>query len=139
VLNILLQASNIGIVAAGLTVVVIIAEIDLSVGSLEALVRAIAAVAIISHDVPVAIGIPLALAVGIVAGGISGLLTARLKVVSFVSTLAMLGIAQGTALLRPTASRCSDSRPPTARSARRRWPGSRRRRSSRSSSSCSCT
>jgi ribose transport system permease protein len=67
VLNILLQASNIGIVAAGLTVVVITAEIDLSVGSLEALVRAIAAVAIISHDVPVAIGIPLALAVGIVA------------------------------------------------------------------------
>jgi ribose/xylose/arabinose/galactoside ABC-type transport system permease subunit len=99
VLNILLQASNIGIVAAGLTVVVITAEIDLSVGSLEALVGAIAAVAIISHGVPVAIGIPLALAVGIVAGGISGLLTARLKVVSFVSTLAMLGIAQGTALL----------------------------------------
>ena len=36
IFNILLQASNIGIIAAGLTVVMITAEIDLSIGSLEA-------------------------------------------------------------------------------------------------------
>jgi len=99
ILNILLQASNIGIVAAGLTVVVITAEIDLSVGSLEALAGAIAAIVIIREGVPVAIGIPAGLAVSVLAGAISGVLTAKLKVVSFVSTLAMLGIAQGTAFL----------------------------------------
>ena len=58
ILNILLQASNVAIVAAGLTVVVITAEIDLSVGSLEALAGAIAAIVIIREGVPVAIGIP---------------------------------------------------------------------------------
>jgi putative xylitol transport system permease protein len=99
ILNILLQASNIGIVAAGLTVVVITAEIDLSVGSLEALAGAIAAIVIIRWELPVVIGIPLALGVAVLAGAISGVLTAKLRVVSFVSTLAMLGIAQGTAFL----------------------------------------
>jgi ribose/xylose/arabinose/galactoside ABC-type transport system permease subunit len=99
ILNILLQASNIGIVAAGLTVVVITAEIDLSVGSLEALGGAIAAIVIIREGVPVALGIPMALGVAVLAGAISGVLTAKLRVVSFVSTLAMLGIAQGTAFL----------------------------------------
>ena len=99
ILNILLQASNIGIVAAGLTVVVITAEIDLSIGSLEALGGAIAAIMIIREGVPVALGIPIALGVAVLAGTISGVLTAKLRVVSFVSTLAMLGIAQGTAFL----------------------------------------
>ncbi len=99
ILNILLQASNIGIVAAGLTVVVITAEIDLSIGSLEALGGAIAAIVIIREGVPVALGIPMALGVAVLAGAISGVLTAKLRVVSFVSTLAMLGIAQGTAFL----------------------------------------
>ena len=37
--NIFLQSANIGIIAAGLTVVMIAAEIDLSIGSLEALSR----------------------------------------------------------------------------------------------------
>jgi ribose/xylose/arabinose/galactoside ABC-type transport system permease subunit len=99
ILNILLQASNVAIVAAGLTVVVITAEIDLSVGSLEALAGAIAAIVIIREGVPVVIGIPAALGVAVLAGAVSGVLTAKLRVVSFVSTLAMLGIAQGTAFL----------------------------------------
>ncbi len=97
--NILLQASNIGLIAAGLTVVMITAEIDLSIGSLEALSGSVAAVVIIEHGFSMWIGIPAALAASVLAGAISGLITWKLKVVSFISTLAMLGIAQGVAFL----------------------------------------
>ena len=55
--NILLQASNIGVIAAGLTVVMIPAEIDLSIGSLEALSGSVAAVVIIEHGYSMWLGI----------------------------------------------------------------------------------
>jgi ribose transport system permease protein len=97
--NILLQASNIGIIAAGLTVVMIAAEIDLSIGSLEALSGSVAAVVIIEHGYSMWLGIAAALGATVLAGLISGLITWKLKVVSFISTLAMLGIAQGVAFL----------------------------------------
>jgi ribose/xylose/arabinose/galactoside ABC-type transport system permease subunit len=97
--NILLQSSNIAIVAAGLTVVLIAAEIDLSIGSVEALSGAVAAVVIIRYGAPVGVGIAAALGCSVLAGLISGLFTWKLKVVSFISTLAMLGIAQGVAFL----------------------------------------
>lgn len=97
--NILLQSSNIAIVAAGLTVVLIAAEIDLAIGSIEALAGSIAAVAIISFGIPVGVGIAMALGSAVLVGAISGFFTWKLKVVSFISTLAMLGIAQGIAFL----------------------------------------
>jgi ribose/xylose/arabinose/galactoside ABC-type transport system permease subunit len=99
IFNILLQASNVAIIAAGLTVVIIAAEIDLSIGALEALAGSVAAIVIIRYELPVAIGIPIALGAVVLAGAISGFLTWKVKIVSFISTLAMLGIAQGTALL----------------------------------------
>ena len=97
--NILLQSSNIAIIAAGLTVVLIAAEIDLSVGSVEALAGAVAAVMIIKDGLPVGLGVAIALGCSVLAGAISGFFTWKLKVVSFISTLAMLGIAQGVAFL----------------------------------------
>lgn len=99
IFNILLQASNIAIIAAGLTVVLIVAEIDLSIGSVEALAGSVAAVVIISYGAPVFVGIVIGLTTAMVAGAINGLFTWKLRVVSFISTLAMLGIAQGIAFL----------------------------------------
>lgn len=97
--NIFLQASNVGIIAAGLTVVMIAAEIDLSIGSLEALSGSVAAVVVISHGQSIWLGIAAGLAATVLAGAISGFITWKLKIVSFISTLAMLGIAQGVAFL----------------------------------------
>jgi ribose/xylose/arabinose/galactoside ABC-type transport system permease subunit len=97
--NIFLQSANVGIIAAGLTVVMIAAEIDLSIGSLEALSGSVAAVVIINHGYPIYVGIAAGLGATVLCGAISGLLTWKLKVVSFISTLAMLGIAQGAAFL----------------------------------------
>ena len=99
IFNIFLQASSVGIIAAGLTVVLITAEIDLSIGSLQALSGSVAAVIIIQHGLPLWLGIVAGLGATVLAGAISGLLTWKLKIVSFISTLAMLGIAQGVALL----------------------------------------
>src|SRR5438034_9309019 len=90
--NILLQSANVGIIAAGLTVVMITAEIDLSIGSLEALSGSVAAVIVIEHGFSMWLGIAAALAATVLAGMVSGLITWKLKVVSFISTLAMLGI-----------------------------------------------
>jgi ribose/xylose/arabinose/galactoside ABC-type transport system permease subunit len=97
--GILLQSANIGIIAAGLTVVLIAAEIDLSIGSLEALAGAVAAVVIINHGLPVWLGIAAGIGSTVAAGLVSGFFTWKLKVVSFISTLAMLGVAQGIAFL----------------------------------------
>jgi ribose/xylose/arabinose/galactoside ABC-type transport system permease subunit len=97
--NIFLQAANVGIIAAGLTVVMIAAEIDLSIGSLEALSGSVAAVVIIKYGQSIWLGIAAALGAAVLAGAISGLITWKLKIVSFISTLAMLGIAQGIAFL----------------------------------------
>ena len=99
IFNIFLQASHIGIIAAGLTVVLIAAEIDLSIGSLQALSGSVAAVVIIQHGYPIWLGIAAGLAATVFAGFVSGILTWKLKIVSFISTLAMLGIAQGCAFL----------------------------------------
>lgn len=97
--NILLQSANVGCVAAGLTVVLIAAEIDLSIGSLQAFAGAAAAVMIIEQGLPVVVGILLALTFSVGLGAINGLVTWKLSIPSFIATLAMLGIAQGTAFL----------------------------------------
>ena len=83
----------------------ITAEIDLSIGSLEALSGSVAAVVIIEHGYSMWLGIAAALGATVLAGAISGLITWKLQVVSFISTLAMLGIAQGVAFLLTNAPR----------------------------------
>jgi ribose transport system permease protein len=99
ILNILLQASTIAIIAAGSTIVLIAAEIDLSVGSVEALSGSLAAVMVIKQGVPVALGIVLGLGIGLLAGLVNGYVTVYARIPSFIVTLAMLGIAHGAALL----------------------------------------
>jgi len=97
--NIGIQSSNVAIIAAGLTIVLIAAEIDLSIGAIQALAGSVAAVVIIREEQPVWLGIGLALAVGVLVGIANGLITWKLRIPSFIATLAMLGIAVGSALL----------------------------------------
>lgn len=97
--NVGIQASSVAIIAAGLTVVLIAAEIDLSIGAIQALAGSIAAVLIIHHGAPVWIGITVALVIGPLLGFANGLVTWKLRIPSFIATLAMLGIAQGAAFL----------------------------------------
>jgi ribose/xylose/arabinose/galactoside ABC-type transport system permease subunit len=97
--NLALQASVIGITAAGATLVILCGEIDVSVGAMEALSGSVAAYTTIKAGLPLAVGILAALVVGALVGFINGGLVTRLGLPSFIVTLGMLGIAQGSALV----------------------------------------
>ena len=99
-LVILRQASIIGVISIGMTLVIISGGIDLSVGSVMGLASIAATLAAIqdladqSHWI---VMIVIALAVGLGAGLINGVVIAYGKVVAFMATLAMLVAARGLA------------------------------------------
>jgi len=97
IITILRQISIIGVIACGMTYVIIGANFDLSVGSLVSLTCIIA---ISLHDklgpVP---AVAIALVVGLISGVISGLLVGYLRLNSMITTLGMMGILQAITLL----------------------------------------
>jgi ribose/xylose/arabinose/galactoside ABC-type transport system permease subunit len=95
----LIIASTLALICAGLTIVMIAGEIDLSIGAMQAFAGTIAALIIHSTDIPWPIGALVALLVGTSMGLISGLITTFAGLPSFITTLAMLGIVQGVAYI----------------------------------------
>ena len=91
------QASVYGILACGMTLVIIAAGIDLSVGSVLALVAVCCARMAIHWGWAGWLVIPACLFVGALCGGASGWITARLRVQPFIATLAMMVFARGLA------------------------------------------
>jgi len=91
------QASVFGILACGLTLVIISGGIDLAVGSILALVAVIFSLMIIHWEWTAWVAIPLALLCGLVCGAISGSLTAWFQIQPFIATLAMMVFARGLA------------------------------------------
>jgi D-xylose transport system permease protein len=86
------------ILAAGMTLVIVSGNIDLSVGSLLALVAASCALMIngeYGFGLSATIAVPLAIAIGGVLGALQGVLTAYLKIPSFIVTLGGLFIFRG--------------------------------------------
>lgn len=99
-LTILRQASILGVVAVGMTLVITAGGIDLSVGSvmgLASVVATLAAVQDLADQLHWIVMIVIALAVGVAAGLINGIVVAYGKVVAFMATLAMLIAARGLA------------------------------------------
>lgn len=97
--NVLLNAAPLALIAGGMTLTLIAAEIDLSVGSVVALVGSLAALLSVNFGAPWPLVLLGAIAAGAFVGVINGWFTTRLGMPSFVATLAMLGIARGVALL----------------------------------------
>jgi len=104
----ILQVSVIGIIAVGVTQVIIMAGIDLSGGSLVALSAIVAASlaqnstyskAVFPHltDLPFLIPVIAGIGAGLIAGFISGSLIARTGIPAFIATLGMLVSARGAA------------------------------------------
>jgi ribose transport system permease protein len=87
------------IVAAGMTLVIISGGIDLSVGSVLGLCGAVLGAAIVDWHQPMWVAACGALAAGLVAGAVNGLVTVWFGVPSFIVTLGMLEIARGLAYL----------------------------------------
>ena len=97
--NIITQAAPIVLASLGMTFVLLCGEIDLSIGSLISIVSVIVANGMDGRDVLIAPFLLLALATGAANGLFNGLVTTRLKIPSFIVTLAMLLILQGINLV----------------------------------------
>lgn len=95
--SVLVNASIVAIVGFGMTLVIVILGLDLSVGAVAALTSCVGAAATNALGIPAGVGCMLILgcAVGLLNGG----LIMVLRVPAFVATLATMGIARGVALL----------------------------------------
>ncbi len=91
------QASVYGILACGMTLVIIGGGIDLAVGSILALVAVSCATLAIHWDWSPWLVIPACMLIGGACGALSGLTAARLRVQPFIATLAMMVFARGMA------------------------------------------
>ncbi len=96
-LNILDQITVIGIIAVGMTFVILIGGIDLSVGSVLALAMMVLGFLHVEADLPMALAIAGALVAAAACGAASGLLVTVFMVPAFIATLAMMSIARGLA------------------------------------------
>jgi ribose transport system permease protein len=96
-LNVLDQVTVLGILSIGMTAVIILGGIDLSVGSILAFSMMI--LGWLSHDcnLPLIVAIVVALLVGALCGWVNGLLVTRAKLPAFIATLSMMTIARGLA------------------------------------------
>ncbi|OQY34357.1 MAG: sugar ABC transporter permease [Spirochaetaceae bacterium 4572_59] len=110
VFNVLTQSAIFGIMALGMTFVIISKGIDLSVGSVLALAGVVLASLAQTADatgkyfpnlaeMPVFFPILAALAVGALMGGFTGLLIAKTHIPAFISSLGMMTVARGFALI----------------------------------------
>lgn len=91
------QASVYGILACGMTMVIISGGIDLAVGSLLALTAVCCAKMAIHWNWSGWLAIPACLIVGALCGSVSGFITARLRIQPFIATLSMMVLARGLA------------------------------------------
>lgn len=88
IVNLVNQTGYIAVLAVGMTLVIVIRHIDLSVGFLAGFLGAVAAIAMVSWNLPVIIVIPLTLFFGILAGRLTSFMVADLGIPAFVATLA---------------------------------------------------
>ena len=95
--NIVRAVSEIGIIAVGMTLVILIGGIDLSVGSVLALAAVSSAVLLVETEMPLLPAVLIVLAIGLVFGALQGAASALLGIQSFIVTLAGLQIARGLA------------------------------------------
>ena len=97
-LNVAQQTSINAIIAVGMTFVIITAGIDLSVGSVLAFSGVVLA-SLLHTGIPVYLAIGVGLGVGFLIGSLNGLLITYGRLPPFISTLGMMSVARGGALL----------------------------------------
>lgn len=96
-LNVLRQTSTNMFIAIGMTLVIILAGIDLSVGSIMAMAGVITGGLIAFDGVPMWLAVLAGLLVGVIFGAVNGYFTAYKYLPSFIVTLATMNIARGVA------------------------------------------
>jgi ribose transport system permease protein len=99
IIGILLATTVNGVLALGVTFVIVTGGIDLSIGTVMTLSAVMTGVVITRWELPIPLGIAGGLATGAAAGFANGALIAKLKVPPFIATLGMLNVAKGLALV----------------------------------------
>ena len=95
-LNIVRQTAPIAIMAVAMTYVLAGGEIDLSIGAVAGLASVATAMAMDVGGVP--LGILAGVATGLIVGIINGYISTRIGIPTFLTTLAMMGVAKGTSM-----------------------------------------
>lgn len=96
-LDVLRRGSAVAIAAVGMTLVIVMGEIDLSVGSVVAFSGVVGAL-VAKAGAPVELAVAAGIACGALAGALNGLLVTRLGISSFIVTLGTLSAVRGLTL-----------------------------------------
>jgi ribose transport system permease protein len=99
VVGILLATAVNGVLALGVTFVIVTAGIDLSVGTVMTLSAVMTGVFVTNWQLPVPLGLLAGVSTGCLAGLVNGTVVAKMKVPPFIATLGMLNVARGLALV----------------------------------------
>lgn len=99
IVGILLATAVNGLLALGVTFIIVTGGIDLSVGTVMTLAAVMVGVVITNLGLPIPLGILAGLATGALAGWINGIAIARFKIPPFIATLGVMMIAKGLALV----------------------------------------
>ncbi|MFA7691786.1 MAG: ABC transporter permease [Candidatus Hydrogenedentales bacterium] len=95
--DMLRHISRYGILACGMTLVIITGGIDLAVGSVLGLVSVLSALLMIHWGWSPLLAVPVCLLVGLSCGAVSGSLVSKFRVQPFIATMAMMVFARGLA------------------------------------------
>ena len=98
IMNTLRQVSLTAICGFGLTMIILVGEIDLSVGSQQA-VAGIISITVLNATGSITLAILAALAAGIIVGGLNGLLVTKFKINSMIVTLGTMAIWRGASMV----------------------------------------
>ena len=93
--NLTLQAATTGVLTLGIVLILLVGQIDLSVGAVSGLAAAVVAVGSVQQGWPLVVAVLVAVALGAAVGAIYGWMFTRLGVPSFVLTLAGLLVCLG--------------------------------------------
>ena len=97
-LNITQQLSMLTVVAAGMTIVMVMGDFDLSVGSMASLAGIVAAI-LLAAGYPIWAAVGIALLAALLGGAFNGFLVSLIGILPFVATLATLTIFSGAAFI----------------------------------------
>ena len=99
VIGILVSTAVNGLLAIGVTFIIISGGIDLSVGTVMTLSSVMAAVTVRNLGMPNVLGVIVAILTGTLAGILNGLMVSKMKLPPFIATLGMLNVARGLSLV----------------------------------------
>ncbi len=96
-MNVLRAVSENGIIATGMTIIILLGDIDLSVGSVVGLVSTGSAALMVKNGLPFFPAVLVSLGIGALYGLFNGTVVTRMKIQAFIVTLASMNIARGLA------------------------------------------